>query len=253
MRTDGVTVSMPLHTAVSRGNANIVGVLLRHGADPNSLHTEKYNNERGYNQDKSLSPLHLAIDRGALDLVILLLAEGADPNGIAAWLEQVDSGARGTTDDPRAEGFESAVRCVPVRETALHRALRAQQPDIARALLASGADRSVARVYDGKEESTTAIAERSDGPEGELAKALQTTAGWSPENHKFFSEQLREQVRTVLLVSKASNWCLPDEAFHQIFTALYAAPAPQSSVQPANDDADSVDFEDWKESLAYPW
>jgi hypothetical protein len=152
MRTDGTIVSMPLHTAVNRANANVVGVLLRHGAEPNAPYTERMENERGYNQDKSVLPLHLAIDRGALDLVILLLAEGADPNGIAMWLDHVDSGVRGTTDDPRREGFESSVRCVAVRETALQRALRMRQAEIVRALLAAGADQSVARVAGDEED-----------------------------------------------------------------------------------------------------
>jgi hypothetical protein len=175
----------------------------------------------------------LAIDRGALNLVILLIAEGADPNAIATWLDHVDSNVRGTTDDPRQHGFESPVRCVCVRETALQRALREQQPDMVRALLAAGADPSIPRVEDGKEETTAALAERSDGPEGELVKALQTTAGWSPENHKYFSEQLRDQVRTVLLVAKASNWCIPDDALHQMFSAL--APAPVTKCESKSD------------------
>jgi len=225
MRTDGQTVSVPLHSAVRRADANLVGVLLRAGADPNTAYTESYSNERGFDQKSSLSPLHLAIDQQKLDPVLLLLAEGADPNAIASRLDQVDSGQRGTTDDPRAEGFVSSVRCVPVRETALHRALKAKQPEMVRALVAAGADATIPRSWDAKEESTNDVAARLDGAQdGPLTEALRTTAGWTPENHKYYSGQLREQVRTVLLVAKASGWMLPDDALFNIFAALAKAP-----------------------------
>jgi len=231
MRTDGETISVPLHTAVRRADANVVGVLLRAGADPNIACTERYSNERGFNQQSSRSPLHLAIDSKKLDLVLLLLAEGADPNAIASRLDQVDSGERGTTDDPRAEAFVSSVRCVPVRETALHRALQAKQPEMVRALLATGADQTVPRSWDNTDESTSDLAARVDGAhDGELTEALRSSAGWTPENHKYYSEKMREQVRTVLLVAKASSWTLPDDALFQIFAALAKAPkAPDAA------------------------
>ena len=230
MRTDGQTVSVPLHTAVRLADANVVGVLLRGGADPNAAYTENYANERGFHQQKTLTPLHIAISRKALDLVILLLSEGADPNGVATYLDQVDSGKRGTTDDPREEGFVSAIRCVPVRETALHRALLTKQPEVVRALLAAGADPSIPRSWDDTSEITGDLAARIDsGPCGDLTEALSSSVGWSPDNHKFHSDKLREQVRTVLLVAKASNWSLPDDALFQIFAALAKPPTAEGA------------------------
>jgi len=226
MRTDGATVSFPLHTAVQQADANVVGVLLRAGADPNAKRTERYHNERGFNQDSSSTPLHLAIRRKALDLVVLLLAEGADANAVATQLDQVDSGRVGTTDDPREDGFVSSVECVPVRETALHCAVLADQVDIVRTLLAAGADKRAPRVHGGKEEATDTLAARLD-ESGKLTKALQTSARWSPESHLYFSEKLREQVRTVLLVAKSAGWSLPEDALHQIFVAL-AAPVNEA-------------------------
>merc|ERR1711988_58676 len=223
MRTDGQTVLFPLHTAVRSGNTNVAGVLLRAGADVTARYTERYNNERGFNSNTSKTPLHIAIDCNSLDLVMLLLAEGADPSAKAKWLDQVDSGRVGTTDDPRAAGFESSVVCVPVQETALHRALLNGNADMVRALLAVGADQSIDREHGMQKESTGALAARLDQQNGKgdtLCEALKTTAGWTPENHKFFSKQLQEQVRTVLLVAKAAGWSLPDDALHKIFAAL---------------------------------
>lgn len=225
MRTDGRTISMPLHTSVRSGDVNVAGVLLRAGADVNARYTQVYNNERGFNSNTSLTPLHIAIDGDSLDLVMLLLAEGADPSMLAEWLDQTDSGRRGTTDDPRAAGFESSVICIPVSETALHRALRKKNTDVVRALLAAGADQSIDRSRGNEKESTGALAARLDKESGDgsaLCDALKTTAGWTPENHKFFSRQLQEQVRTVLLVAKAAGWSLPDNALHKIFAALTA-------------------------------
>ena len=48
--------SLCTHTAVQRADANVVGVLLRAGADPNGKLTERYHNERGFNQDSSSTP-----------------------------------------------------------------------------------------------------------------------------------------------------------------------------------------------------
>jgi hypothetical protein len=94
-----------------------------------------------------------------------------------------------------------------------------------RALLAAGADRNIDRSRGNETESTAALAARMDEEGAALCAALYTTAGWTPENHKFFSRQLHEQVRTVLLVAKAAHWSLPGDALHKIFEAL-TAPAP---------------------------
>jgi hypothetical protein len=222
MRTDGQTISMPLHTAVRNGDVNVAGVLLRAGADANARYTAKYINERGFNRDSSLTSLHIAIDGKSLELLVLLLAEGADPNAVAHELEQADSGQHGTTDDPREEGFVPSVICIPVRETALHRALLERNADMVRALLAAGADQSIDRARGNELESTATLAARMDQDGGALCAALKTTAGWTTENHKFFSRQLQEQVRTVMLVAKAAEWSLPDDALHKIFGALTA-------------------------------
>jgi len=225
MRTDGQTVSSPLHTAVQRSNANVCGVLLRAGASVDARHTKRYHNERGFNQDKSETALHMAVDRKSLDLVVLLLAEGADPNALATRLVHEESGLEGTTDDPREEGFEPSVKCVPVRETAVHRAVLTGQIEVVKALLAAGADRTTERVYGETRESMEVLVAKAEDEcthlaKGDLGIALQTSQGWTLVNHKYFSANLREQVRTVLLVAKAADWMLPDDALHKIFAEL---------------------------------
>ena len=56
-----------------------------------------------------------------------------------------------------------------------------------------------------------------------MSDALKTTTGWSPENHIHFSSQLKEQVQTLLLVAKAANWALPDDALFAVFESLCKA------------------------------
>lgn len=228
MRTDGMTRSTPLHTAVRKGNVNVVGCLLRAGAKVDECHVAQYHNERGYNENLSVTSLHLAVDSCNLEIVLLLLAEGADPNALARRLAHEDSGQVGTTDDPRDAGYVSPVKCVPVCETALHRAVLAGWIDGVRALLAAGADRNIKRVYGEQSESTDELVARAaikDVLRCELSNALLTSAGWSQDNHKYFSTALREQVRTVLLVAKAANWALDRDALSQIFVALAARPS----------------------------
>merc|ERR1712224_84921 len=97
-------------------------------------------------------------------------------------------------------------------------ALRLNEPQIVRALLAAGADRTRPRAFG---EETTMPTELADEREP-LQEALKTATGWTPENHGLFSGQLREQVKAVLLVSKAKGWSLPDDALAEIFSKLVA-------------------------------
>lgn len=60
-----------LFYAAKRGHAEVVDLLLTHGADPNA---------KNQKNDCNLGPLHYAADSGHLRIVKMLLAHGADPN-----------------------------------------------------------------------------------------------------------------------------------------------------------------------------
>jgi len=230
MRTDGATKSMPLHVAAGNGDVSMAALLLLAGAAVDAPYTEDVRNERGYNQNLRKTALHMAVEGGSVELVGLLLAEGADPNAEAERLEQRPSGAKSPHDDPRAAGFKSSVKCVAVRETALHMAVRNKDVDLVRALLVGGADASALRVIgDGQGQTAHELCKGNAQLEG----ALKTAGGWTPETHQYFGEELKERVRTVLLTAKANDWALPDDAMHAIFTELAArdGEAPPATAQ----------------------
>lgn len=61
------TMVMPLHSAVSSGNAEVTRELLQHGAPVNAR------------QQHGWTPLHAAAQNGNLEILELLLQSGADP------------------------------------------------------------------------------------------------------------------------------------------------------------------------------
>jgi len=110
----------------------------------------------------------------------------------------------------------SSVKCVPVKEKALHMALLKNRSDMVKALLASGADPEAVRQYGSDKQTAVSLA----GEDASLLEALRTSSGWSPENHLYFSDNLKKQVSTVLLVAKAQGWKLPEDALHTVFAQL---------------------------------
>ena len=59
----------PLHMAASHGSLQTVGLLLKHGANPNTIPS-----------GCTITPVHVAAKQGKYDIVSALLAHGADPN-----------------------------------------------------------------------------------------------------------------------------------------------------------------------------
>merc|ERR1712039_691857 len=100
------------------------------------------------------------------------------------------------TDDPRAEGFVPHVICVPVEETALHIAIAKKDANLMVLLVSSGADATHPRIR-GDAKSTPEELCKGDAA---LLEALR--AEWTPKTHHLFPEQVREGVRTALLVAQ---------------------------------------------------
>lgn len=220
MRTDGRVVKSVLHDAVESKNLELVRALLDAGAKVDEPNTEWVENERGYNQDMEETPLHAAVRAGDVAMAALLIAHGADVNSWRRCLDQRDSGAEGGTDDPRDDDFESSVVCVPIRETALHLALRSKDEGLVTLLVCAGADASLSRE-DGEERTTC---EEICGEDEKLLKALR--AEWTPETHHLFPVDVRSSVEVALMIAKRQEWPLPSNLLFDI-CALAAGPADQ--------------------------
>ena len=147
---DGQT---PLERAVFHGDKDVANMLIDAGADA-SLHLATLvghvgkvrsliNSGADVNEGNELgdTPLYLATRGGHADVAELLMAHGADPNARCAWtdrhplywsrprLDELDGGDTGTATVDVGSGL-----------TALHHAAELGYPDVARVLIARGAD-----------------------------------------------------------------------------------------------------------------
>lgn len=217
MRTDGQTEKSVLHTAVETESLELARALLDAGANVDALHTEVMDNERGFNEDMEQTALHVSICAGDVAMAALLIARGAEVNSWRKCLDQRDSGERGDTDDPRDDGFVSSVVCVPIRETALHLALRKKHEGLVTLLACAGADASLVRE-DGEERQTC---EEMCGEDEKLLKAVR--AEWTPETHHLFPTDVRSSVEAALMIARRQDWPLPSNLLFDI-CALAVSP-----------------------------
>jgi len=81
MNTDGRSVHFVLHTAIRGHNLEIVRAFLDAGADVDAVHSEHFDNERGFSRHLEETGLHIACAYGDLAMCALLLARGADVPG----------------------------------------------------------------------------------------------------------------------------------------------------------------------------
>mmetsp|Transcript_16666 Transcript_16666/g.31002 ORF Transcript_16666/g.31002 Transcript_16666/m.31002 type:complete len:598 (-) Transcript_16666:199-1992(-) len=172
MRTDGSTKHAVIHTATQAGNHQVIRTLLDAKADANSTATERMNNERGYDRDTSETSLHIACKKGDVKGAALLLAHRADVNTERRELLQEEKTreemmaempdmpvkskkggkvkskkATSMTDDPREDGYVSPVRCISLKETALHIAIKSKNVALTTLLMCAGADASAEYVH----------------------------------------------------------------------------------------------------------
>lgn len=226
MRTDGRAIQYVLHKAVRNGNLEISRALLDAGAKVDSVASEHFSNERGFDRHMDETALHHACGGHQPDVAMcaLLLARGADVNAVRKDLDQVSSGVESPTDDPRDPDFVSSVVCVPVQETALHIAIRSKNADLVTMLVCAGADVSRKRVCG----NTEASCEELCGDDETLLKALK--AEWTPETHKLFPTEVREGVKAALMIANRQRWPLPDTLLFRI-CAMTAGPPKEGNTQ----------------------
>jgi len=211
MRTDGTSTSYVLHKAVAGEDLEVARALLDASADVNSVASDIFDNERGFNQHTEETALHIACRLGSVGMVALLIAKGAQLNAVRKELIQEEAGLESPTDDPREEGFVSSVVCVPVEETALHVAIGIRNTDIMTVLVCSGAHRDIPKVR-GRDAISP---EELCGGDEALLRALR--AEWSPEQHHLFPPDVRERVKAALLIAQRQQWNLPDTVLFQAF------------------------------------
>ncbi|KAL6071212.1 hypothetical protein QOT17_006452 [Balamuthia mandrillaris] len=252
MRTDGSSVTYPIHTAASTLSYDCIKALLDAKADVNVRHTAVYHNERGYNSNTSATALHKAISAFArlpktqstssndyenegedaeqawnkkhkegLRVIALLLQAGAEIDAQRKELVQEHVEVNSPTDDPRDPAFIPSVRCVPRTETPLLQALRLGCADLVRLLVAHGADTSATYLY-GEEAPRSALQmaldfdSRGGGEEkgGEMVAALRCR--WEPQYSALYPEEVRARLFTTLCMAKRLAWPLPAELLHLI-------------------------------------
>ena len=125
----------PLHWASANGHADVMAFLLDHGADPNAR------------TDLGMTPLLLAKD-GRKDLIVLLADHGADvrakaDNGYSALHSAAQNGSQDAVVYLLAKGLVVDERCKGPFGTPLTMAAANGRTEVARLLLAKGADINV--------------------------------------------------------------------------------------------------------------
>jgi ankyrin repeat protein len=211
MRTDGHSIHYVIHKGVQGGDLEVVRALLDAGADVDAVASDVYHNERGYNEHKEETALHLACARDDLAMVALLIARGANIDAVRISLEREHVEVESTTDDPRDPEYICPVRCIKVEETAIHMAIRNQNPNLLLMLACAGADVGMSRVRGDVATSTTNLCNGNE----ELLTALK--AQWTPKTHHLFPVEVQESVKTALLIAKRQKWPLPDSVLFKTF------------------------------------
>ena len=146
MRTSGIAKSNLIHDFSRTGNVDCIFVLLEMGADVDIYATEKMTNERGIKHNTLKTALHYAASYDHLEVCILLLAKGADINKTHHFIENElneEIQNSNVTDNPRDEDYIKPWENFPIECTALHLALKNNHYDLAKFLLAAGANQEI--------------------------------------------------------------------------------------------------------------
>jgi ankyrin repeat protein len=209
MRTDGTSIHYVLHTAVQGGDLEITRALLDAGAKVDAVASDIFDNERGFNEHKEETALHQACAIGNLAMVALLLARGANVDAIRVSLDREQLAVDSPTDDPRDPEFVCSVRCIQVKESPIHIAIRRKNANLLLMLVCAGADVCKPRVRGDVNISSVELC----GGDEELLSAL--NAEWKPETHHLFPQEVQESVKTALLIAQRQKCPLPEAVLFQ--------------------------------------
>eukprot|EP00026_Physarum_polycephalum_P009471 Phypoly_transcript_09596.p1 GENE.Phypoly_transcript_09596~~Phypoly_transcript_09596.p1 ORF type:complete len:417 (-),score=95.69 Phypoly_transcript_09596:48-1298(-) len=217
LRSIARTTWKPIHMAVEHLQLECARVLLDAEAEVDAVRAEKKSNfRRSIEQDAEETPLHIACRacgcagdalwdapsrtarrKGEQDgatsahaLVELLLERGANVNGIRRFL---------------------IGQSLPVRETALHIAVKAKLPNLTWLLISAGADASI--PYQIGDDAHTVW----DLCAGDAALRAALLHAWTPRTHHRHSRHVRAAIRTLLLVKQRLKWNFPTFVMHTIF------------------------------------
>jgi len=221
MRTDGCSIHYVLHTAVQGGDLEIARALLDAGAEVDAIASDFFHNERGHNEHKEETPLHQACARGDLAMVALLLARGANIDAVRISTAREHLDVDSPTDDPRDPDYICSVRCIKVKETPVHIAIRDKNTNLLVMLVCAGADVGQPRVRGEVSTTTTELCSGND----ELTTALK--AEWTPETHHLFPPKVQESLKAAMLIARRQKWPLPDAV---LFKALAMSTGPGSAL-----------------------
>eukprot|EP00164_Ancoracysta_twista_P000037 GFYU01000050.1.p1 GENE.GFYU01000050.1~~GFYU01000050.1.p1 ORF type:complete len:457 (-),score=140.86 GFYU01000050.1:76-1368(-) len=254
MRTDGYSVTYPLHTAVGMFNPE---VLLKAGADVNLLQKSEYHNERGYNRHDEDSALHLACKaytrlakpddeekekekekekKGNKEIEV-----ERDPEGDHHYLSPTKTGMLHTISLLLEYGADVNAISKHLKQIDLDVESPTDDPRdeeficSVKCVLTESTALHIALRGKCPELVTLLRAAGADDSIGykedgettptkdlcqgdkDLIKALESE--WTPETHKLFPKQFRDSVKEVLLVSKREDWVLPEDILHLVFKA----------------------------------
>lgn len=174
----------PLYLALQRDDADVVLLLLDHGANPDAPGQE------------DVPPLHLALARGEMQLARLLLERGGSPDAVSAqdWTGLHNAVSARQTECVRLLLTYKArpdVRLRDSEDTPLHLAADAGEPEIARLLLAAGA--TIAATN--KDQETPLLRAVHQGHTAVVRLLLAHGASTAPAKHPAYSPLHRAAAR----------------------------------------------------------
>jgi len=229
MRTDSASTHYVIHTAITMKRPDVVEVLLKNGADVNSMKTMQTDNERGYNQSMKQNSLHILLnrtdkfDKADMQCMLLLIKNGIDVNMRYTYLRQEEvsrTNEQQQNTDPRTSNYVSAVNCFPVCIQPIQMALIKGNVEAAFVLLGTNVDLSIPYTYRDEKFTTLEYFEKNCSSLSKDVKHLLElclSGKWAPEVHKYYPINFQRRMKTVLLCFQRLKLEIPIDVVYLIF------------------------------------